>query len=136
MYPGSASKNEMHPKKVTPLLFNEKSNIVMANPPVNICETGTEYLMLIAAPGLQREDFCIEIEKGIIAVSAKRLATDICITNDRCEYDYTDWTRAFSLPTDADEVLAHAKYKKGELIIRIPRGNTISSKEIVTVYVC
>ncbi|OSZ77060.1 hypothetical protein CAP36_11590 [Chitinophagaceae bacterium IBVUCB2] len=142
MYPGSATNKEIKIGTTAALPFKQESGSTAINseaisvPAVNITETATEYLLEIASPGMHREDFNIQIEQSVITISAKseRSTEDSSIT-DRCEYNYTEWARAFALPEDADEVLAHAKYSNGELIIRIPRGNTSENKEKTTVYV-
>ncbi len=142
MYPGSATNKEIK-KGITPVLpFKQEdarctsASEALSIPAVNIIETATEYLLEIASPGMHREDFNIEIEQSVISISAKsEKNTEASSVSDRCEYNYTEWTRAFALPEDADVVLAHANYSNGELIIRIPRGNTSENKEKVTVYV-
>jgi len=142
MYPGSATNKEIKIGTTAALPFKQEFGSTVINaeaisvPAVNITETATEYLLEIASPGMHREDFNIQIEQSVITISAKseRSIEDSSIT-DRCEYNYTEWARAFALPEDADEVLAHAKYSNGELIIRIPRGNTSENEEKTTVYV-
>jgi HSP20 family protein len=139
MYPGKATKKDFEPKKAAvldfkPLQGGNKFADAVLSPAVNILESATEYLIAIAVPGMSREDFKLEIEENVIAISAKHECVKGSVI-DRIEYDFTDWTRKFALPPDADPLLAHAKYKDGELIIRIPRGNTIDNKTKVTIYV-
>ena len=138
MYPGSASKKDFKPKSVTAITFIEneimKAGSVLV-PAVNITEFPTEYCIQIAVPGLKREDFSIELKQGVIAISAQRgVETSTCI-NDRCEYDFHDWTRAFILPDDTDAFLTSAIYKNGELFIRIPRSTVAENLAMTTVYV-
>ena len=142
MYPGNATNKKIIKGKTNILPFKQMDNSpstpteVLLLPGVNITETTTEYLLEIASPGMLREDFSIEIEQSVISISAKsEKNTELSSISDRCEYNYTEWTRAFALPEDADVVLAHAKYSNGELIIRIPRGNTIENKAKAFVYV-
>ena len=142
MYPGVATTKKINHRRAQVLPFNNKSSDIykvvapcMLAPAVNLCENESEYRLLLAAPGLQREDFCIEINDQLIVISAKREPKSKECSNDRCEFDYSDWTRAFALPQDSDSILAHAKYKNGELLIRIPRGNTKESSGSTNVYV-
>jgi len=141
MYPGSATSKTIMPRKTAILHFKERddkkrqgSQIALA-PAANITESPSEYRILLAAPGFQREEFSIEIEECIISISAKKEMKMPFTKTDRCEYDYSYWTRAFSLPDDADSLLAHAKYRNGELLIRIPRGNTKDNIAKATLYV-
>jgi HSP20 family protein len=142
MYPGRASTKEINAGKTTALPFKQTANSGgnFNRPPllpaVNITETTTEYRITIASPGMQREDFSITVEQCVISISAKK-ENEFESNNIsyRCEYDCSEWTRAFALPQDADVVLAHAKYKNGELIIRIPRGNTSDNHAKAIVYI-
>lgn len=103
-------------------------------PAVNISETALEYLLVIATPGLKREDVSVEIEDGILVISAQRAVIE-CGTHDRWEYDVADWNRKFMLPEDADAMFVLAKYENGELRIRIPRTDITENKLTSTVYV-
>ncbi len=141
MYPGTATNKLIPIRKTRVLHFRKKGqgdNSVTAEhliPSVNISETNAEYLIAIAVPGLQRENFSIEISQSVITISAKKEITAVSCVNDRCEYDYTDWTRAFALPEDADGLFAHAQYQNGELFIHIPRNNAGESQAKATIYV-
>ncbi len=139
MYPGNPTKKHITPKVTKTLCFKseldgKKTSPVQVSPAVNIEETPAQYLIVIAVPGLHREDFSLEIVEGILSISATK-EKESYTPNDRWEYDYSDWTRTFSLPDDSDVVLSHAKYWNGELIIRIPRGNTDENKAKAIVYV-
>lgn len=141
MYPGTATNKVIPMRKTRVLHFRKKGqgdNSVTAErliPAVNISETNEEYLIVIAAPGLRRENFRIEISQSVITISAKKEITALSCVNDRCEYDYTDWTRAFALPEDADGLFTHAQYQNGELVIHIPRNSTSEKQAKATIYV-
>jgi HSP20 family molecular chaperone IbpA len=139
MYPGSATKKEFDVQPQSPVVFENGKDVktpvpVLLSPAVNIWETPALYRIVVAVPGLRREDFNIIIEQGVLSISARKEAiyNDV---QDLCEYDYTDWNRSFALPGDADAMLTHAKYANGELIIRIPRGNTTGNAATTPVYV-
>lgn len=141
MYPGTACNRRIPAGKVEILHFKEiedEKNMIdpaLLMPAVNISETATEYLLVLAAPGLHRDEFCIEINQSVITISAKKETLPVDSINDRCEYNYSNWTRAFSLPADADALLSRAEYKNGELWIRIPRDIKSDAEENVTIYV-
>ena len=89
----------------------------------------------MATPGLRRENFSIEIAESVITISAKKETLPLGWINDRCEYNYNEWTRAFALPSDADSILARAEYQNGELIIHIPRNSSTYSEAKATICV-
>lgn len=95
---------------------------VMVVPAANVDETNNEYILTIASPGFKRENFQVLIEKNIITIAATKETSEQSCIHDRCEYDYSRWKRGFLLPDDADPLLAVARYKNGELAIRIPKG--------------
>ena len=141
MYPGNPSNRDIPARKTKALEFKKigkREGIINATqiiPAVNISEIATEYIIVMATPGLQRKDFSIEIAQSVITISAKRETVPVNCVNDRCEYNYTDWTRAFALPSDADALLAHAEYQNGELLIHIPRGGTNEKQTKNFIYV-
>ncbi|MGH2553410.1 MAG: Hsp20/alpha crystallin family protein [Chitinophagaceae bacterium] len=139
MYPGVASIREILAKKTEafPFKSNEDEGTRQANllPGVNISETDEEYQIVLAAPGLQRSDFNIETDQKIITISARKEMNPVICKSDRCEYDYTHWTRAFKLPEDADILFSCAEFRNGELVIHIPRNSSCENQAKVTIYV-
>jgi HSP20 family molecular chaperone IbpA len=108
---------------------------VMVTPAANVDETNNEYILTIASPGFKRENFQVIIEKDFIAITASKEASMQSCIHDRCEYDYNRWKRDFLLPEDADALLTTARYKDGELIIRIPKGKSDNLSGITNIYV-
>lgn len=141
MYPGTADTKYISARKTKALQFKEPEDgkSIFSNatiiPAANIFETPGEYLMVIAAPGLEREHFSIGVDQSIITISAKKENAPRSWVSDRFEFDYTDWTRAFTLPADADAMFADATYQNGELLIHIPRGSSCEIPENITIYV-
>lgn len=120
--PGTAEK----------LLFKKTAFL----PAVNIDETDEHYLLTVAVPGLKREQFEIIINNQVITISASQKDVSPKVVRGRCEYDYTNWSRSFILPDNADIILAKAAYRNGELRIRIPKGaDDTSIKAPLNVYV-
>lgn len=126
-------------QKTIPACFTESAAIAKIHsnkiPSANVGETDTDYVITIATPGLFRESFQIEIENSIINISALNEKNKTKYKIDRCEYNYSKWTRAFQLPVDADSMLAQAKYINGELIIHIPRSESNENMVKAFIYV-
>ncbi|MEO5946188.1 MAG: Hsp20/alpha crystallin family protein [Chitinophagaceae bacterium] len=126
-------------QKTIPDCFIESAGIekIHSNtiPSANVGETDTDYIITIAAPGLFRESFQIEIENSIINISALKEKIKTKYKIDRFEYNYSKWTRAFQLPVDADSMRAQAKYINGELIIHIPRSESNENMVKAFIYV-
>ena len=90
-------------------------------PAVNVAETNDNFHIELAAPGLEKDDFKINVDKDVLTISA-----DKKIENreedkkySRREYSYTSFTRSFTLPETIDYNSIVANYKDGVLRVAI-----------------
>lgn len=98
--------------------FSQVTNV----PGVNVNEEPGKYVLMIAAPGLEKKDFKLGIEDGIMTISAeKEEKSETRGRYNRRYYNYSSWRRSFTLPDDANESAIKAEYKNGELKIDVPR---------------
>lgn len=93
------------------------------SPAVNVSKTEKAYQLEVAAPGLDKGDFKIEIEKGILSISAEQKSSKEEKKDQytRKEFSYQSFVRTFQLPDDAQDQGVEAKYENGLLKINIPR---------------
>ncbi|RDC57737.1 Hsp20/alpha crystallin family protein [Pedobacter chinensis] len=112
-----------------------KNKMVDKSPNVNISENETAYVIDIAAPGLKKEDFQINLKKDTLSVWAevKAVETEIAKDYTRKEFDYSSFARSFNLPDSADGDKITAEYKDGILTINISKKDDakLQHKEIV-----
>ena len=100
-------------------------------PSVNVSETDKEYKLSIAAPGLDKTDFKIEMLDDMLTISAEKEKEEKENKNgryNRREYNYTSWLRSFTLPENASADGIDAKYENGELKIKIPKTEIKKTK--------
>ncbi|HLG41076.1 MAG TPA: Hsp20/alpha crystallin family protein [Chitinophagaceae bacterium] len=100
-------------------------------PSVNISETDNEYKLCIAAPGLEKTDFKIEMLDDMLTISAEKEKEEKDERNgryNRREYNYTSWSRSFTLPENANTDKVDAKYENGELKIKVPKTEVKKTK--------
>ncbi len=92
-------------------------------PPVNVRETDRNYEITLAAPGLQKDDFKVDVNGSMITISAerdeKREEKEENFT--RREYSYSSFSRSFSLPEDIAQEKIDANYVNGELKLLLPK---------------
>jgi len=93
-------------------------------PAVNIKENENEFTVEVAAPGMNKKDFKINLDNNILTISSEKTFENE-ETKDkytRKEYSYQSFERSFNLPKDviASEKIT-ASYKNGELLISIPK---------------
>ncbi|MNL35922.1 Spore protein SP21 [compost metagenome] len=118
-------------------LFSEALNknlTVNKIPGVNILETEADYKIELAAPGLTKEDFQINLKKDTLSVWAEKKTTEVEAGKDytRKEFDYYSFARSFVLPESVDGDKITAEYTNGILNITIGKKDESKSatKEI------
>jgi len=103
-------------------------------PAVNVSETDKHFKLNIAAPGLEKKDFKIDADDDMLTISAEHEKEEKEEKDgrfNRREYNYTSWSRSFSLPENCDTSKIEAEYKNGELKIMIPKKEVKESKKNV-----
>ena len=93
------------------------------SPAVNIQESDAQYLMDIAAPGMQKKDFEIQIDNNLLIVSAKRKKEEDQENDNfyRREFNYREFKRSFRLPDSVESNKISASYENGILRISLPK---------------
>jgi HSP20 family protein len=81
-------------------------------------------MVSIAAPGLKKDDFKIELEGKVITISSEKEEKKGEKEEERFarkEYSYSSFSRSFSLPGNVKTDSIEARYEDGVLRIRVPR---------------
>ncbi len=105
-------------------LFDNGWNVPTLNiPAVNIVEQPNEYLLTLAAPGMKKEDFKIDVDGNMLTISSEKEENkeDKNKKFTRKEYSYSSFSRSFSLPEEIKQENINAKYEDGVLRISLPR---------------
>ena len=98
-----------------------------STPAVNISENLSSFVIELAAPGLKKEDFSIEIEEETLVISAKQASEqEEKIENDdskyqKREFNYKEFTRSFKLPENIKSEDIEAAYTEGILKVSLPK---------------
>ena len=100
-------------------------------PAVNVKETADEYYIEVAAPGMQKDDFKIEVNNNVLTISCekedKREENEKGFT--RREFSYSAFRRSFAIPrNEVDESKINASYKDGILQINLHKREEIKPK--------
>ncbi len=92
-------------------------------PQVNIKETADAYTVEMAAPGLKKSDFEIDIEHQVLSISAnqEKKKEEDNEKYTRKEFAYTSFKRSFNLPETIAEDKIKAQYSEGILSIVLPK---------------
>jgi len=115
-------------------LFSEALNknlTVNKVPGVNILESEEDYKIEVAAPGLNKEDFQINLKKDTLSVWAeKKVAEGEQKAYSRKEFDYLSFARSFVLPETIDAEKIAAEYVNGILTITIGKKDESKLKSV------
>jgi HSP20 family protein len=106
--------------------FNENvvpRNVFKSVPSVNIIEKPESYKIELAAPGMNKEDFKVSVEEGVIRISAEKKEEKAEATEqyNRKEFNYSTFERAFTLPENVNAEDVKAEYLNGILNLVLPK---------------
>jgi HSP20 family protein len=106
-------------------LFGRTMNI----PAVNITEQKNDYLVSLAVPGMKKEDFKIDIDGNMLTISSAKEETKEEKEKrfTRKEYNYSSFSRSFTLPDEVNREKIDAKYEDGVLKITLPRKEEVKN---------
>lgn len=110
--------------------FNENENVTV--PSVNVKEGKEEYTIDVAAPGLDRKDFKIDLNNNVLEISSEKEVKEKSDDDKimRREFRYSSFKRSFTLPDTANTDKIKASYKDGILSISIPKKEEAKAKPI------
>jgi len=100
-------------------------------PAVNIRENNDSFLIEVAAPGLSKENFKLNLDRNRLVISSEQKTEKN--ENDkkysRREFSYQSFERSFTLPegsVDNDKI--SAKYTDGILLVTLPKREEVKPK--------
>lgn len=115
------------PRKRFERLFvtTKKPSKNIQTPLANINERKEEYIITLAAPGLNRQNLHINVSNNKMFIKAEKEDKQATKESNsvQSEYDFREWAREFILPANADSYFIHAFYTNGELEVHIPKSD-------------
>jgi HSP20 family protein len=107
--------------------INKTVNKLFA-PAVNIVETADAYHLELMAPGRNKEDFSIAVDKEVLTVGFE--AKEEKNQNDykviRKEFSYQSFKRSFTLDEKINAEAIQAKYENGLLKLYLPKKTEVA----------
>ncbi len=93
-------------------------------PAVNIVETADAYHLELNAPGRNKEDFTITVDKGLLTVGYEKKeemkSEDVKVV--RREFNYQSFKRSFTIDDKINAEAIQAKYEDGLLKLLLPKA--------------
>lgn len=93
-------------------------------PKVEVKENGKSYTVTVELPGLDEKAVKVQVEDDVLTISGEK---NVEQTDDKTHYterSYGSFTRAFTLPADADRNGIAATFAKGVLTLQIAKTAT------------
>ena len=106
-----------------------RSNERYIRPAVNIIEDEEGLVLTADIPGASKESLDVNVEKGILTISAPAQHT-VPGTSAYREFELANYYRQFSIPESLDHEKTHADYVNGILTLRIPKAEVAKPKRV------
>ncbi len=100
-------------------------------PAVNIRENPENFEVEMAAPGMSKTDFKVELDGTTLTISSEKKSTEEQheVKYARKEFSYQSFTRTFQLSKDVVDVeKIQARYENGVLYLLIPKKEEVKQK--------
>lgn len=99
-------------------------------PGVNVIENKDEFRIEVAAPGMKKDHFNVNVDKNMLIISAEveNKAENESESYTRREFSYNSFRRSFALPDSANTDKIKAKYIDGILNIVVPKKEEAKEK--------
>lgn len=108
-----------------PVLFRDEFNNphIPQRVPVNVTEKNGMYQLELVAPGFEKEDFKITLDKDVLTISAEKKGEkqDEKERSIRKEYSYKSFKRSFTIDQSINAKEIDAQYVKGVLLVQLPK---------------
>jgi len=104
-------------------------------PAVNIKETEGEYYIELAAPGLSRDDFNVELNENTLVISSekKNSKEEEKENYSRKEFSFSKFQRSFTIPKNVNVEEIKGDYNNGILKVHIPKKAEDKLKKVITI---
>jgi len=108
-----------------PSLFKEDLTTPAFKPfaPVNVKEVENGYQLELVAPGFEKEDFNVNLDRNLLTISVEKKNEEEAKAAKviRREYKYQSLKRSFTLDENIDAENIDAKYVNGVLVLTLPK---------------
>ncbi len=100
-------------------------------PAVNVKENDDVFEIELAAPGLKKEDFKVNVHEKLLTISAQKEVSEAEAKENytRKEFSFRSFSRSFRLPNTVDSEQIEATYADGVLKLHLPKKEEAKPKE-------
>ncbi|MGQ8336372.1 Hsp20/alpha crystallin family protein [Sunxiuqinia sp. A32] len=101
-------------------------------PSVNVYEGNDQFEIEVAAPGLEKKDFHIDLKDNVLTISSETKTENEEKDGNKVvfrEFNYSAFRRSFRLPDGIDGNKIKASHKNGILKVELPKRDEFKAKE-------
>ncbi|MEA3496187.1 MAG: Hsp20/alpha crystallin family protein [Bacteroidota bacterium] len=121
-------KNENYPafSNLFENFFNDdygfNGRIARSTPAVNVIEEKENFKIEVAAPGLKKKDFKVNLENDVLTISSNNESKNEVKKENytKQEFCFDSFSRSFTLPDAINSNKIDANYSEGVLTISLP----------------
>jgi HSP20 family protein len=99
-------------------------------PPVDIYETGNEYVIKADIPGVTRENLDITLDDDILAINGRVNEDPAGGSLKYGGYSLYNFSRSFNVGKDVDETAVTASTEHGVLTLTLPKKEKVKPKKV------
>ena len=139
MFPGLNLFDDFFSRDLWNWGLNNNSSTNTTIPMVNVKETGENFEVEMAAPGMDKQDFKVELDGNLLTITSEKNQENEVKEGERYsrrEFSYQSFQRSFQLPkevVDADKI--EAKYENGVLKLVIPKNEKAKPRPPKTIQI-
>jgi len=125
IFPGLSFFDDVFSRDLWNWGTNNNSSTNTTIPLVNIKEDNDNFLVEMAAPGMEKNDFKVELDGNVLTITSEKQNENEVKEGERYsrrEFSFQSFQRSFQLPkevVDADKI--EARYENGVLRLLIPK---------------
>lgn len=108
----------------------EGETALLGNYPVDIREDDNKLYLDAEMPGFEKDDISVNLQDGILQISAERKPEEKEGATHLRERRYTRFYREFRLPTEVDESNVEAKFRNGVLYLEMNKSQEKAPRRI------
>ncbi|SKA10323.1 Hsp20/alpha crystallin family protein [Sediminibacterium ginsengisoli] len=110
-----------------PAAWGKEAQNAFASPATNIHETTDGYHLELNVPGRNKEDFAVNVDKGLLTISyeKKEEAENKDYKTVRKEFTFRSFKRSFTIDDKINTEAIQAKYENGILKLYLPKKEEV-----------
>ena len=102
------------------------------SPATDITEDDGNYIVTAELPGMKRDDISVDVHDGVLEIRGEKKSEREEKSEKRryVERTFGSFSRAFTLPSDADDSKVDASFKDGVLTVKLAKSEARKARVI------